>query len=244
MCNLGKNVESVLTLVKMELTNCLTVLIRSTKSTLLPFKMAADAPCTVCSHRLTCWALFMWTKCVYNCLCIQIKVWSVAVHLEISTFCSGSQFFETWKSNWWAINLSRINSSQINSSRVKSTQLESNQLNLSQTNSRQIKPTRVKSTQLESNLNNQLESTWVKSNQLESVGYLRNFTHFVWHLITLTLAGKDCLRTDRHLEFYSEGNENTDKLRRILTTFVIHDPELGKLVITAFSECNPQPMLQ
>ena len=126
MYNLGKNVESVLALVKMELTNCLTVLIHSTKSTLLPFKMAADAPCTVCSHRLTCWALFMWTKCVYNCLFIQIKVWSVAVQLEISTFCSGSQFFETWKSNWWAINLSRINSSQINSSRVKSTQLESN----------------------------------------------------------------------------------------------------------------------
>ena len=55
ICNLGKNVESVLALVKMELTNCLTVLIRSTKSTLLPFKMVADAPCTVCSHRFTCW---------------------------------------------------------------------------------------------------------------------------------------------------------------------------------------------
>ena len=49
--------------------------------------------------------------------------------------------------------------------------------------------------------------------------------------ITLTLAEKDCLRTDRHLEFYSEGNGNTDKLRRILTTFVIHDPELGELAI-------------
>ena len=49
---------------------------------------------------------------------------------------------------------------------------------------------------------------------------------------TLTIAEKDCQRTDRHLEFYSEGNENTDKLRRILTTFVLHDPELGKQVIT------------
>jgi len=41
-------------------------------------------------------------------------------------------------------------------------------------------------------------------------------------------AEKDCLRTDRHLDFYSEDSTNVDKLRRILNSFVIYDPEFGE----------------
>ena len=41
-------------------------------------------------------------------------------------------------------------------------------------------------------------------------------------------AEKDCLRTDRHLDFYSEDSTNVDKLRRILNSFVTYDPEFGE----------------
>ena len=39
---------------------------------------------------------------------------------------------------------------------------------------------------------------------------------------------KDCVRTDRHLEFYSNTSDaNTKRLRDILYSFIVYDHEMG-----------------
>ena len=133
------------------------------------------------------------------------------------------------KSTW--VKSNQLESSQINSTQrtwVTSNQLESSQINSSQINLSQINSSQINSSQI--NLS-QVKSTRVKSTRVKSTRVSRLFEKLYTLCLTFnhTDTEKDCLRTDRHLEFYSEGNENTDKLRRILTTFVIHDPELGKL---------------
>ena len=155
----------------------------------------------------------------------QVKsTWVKSNQLESSQINSTQR---TW------VTSNQLESSQINSSQINLSQINSSQINLSQINSSQIKLSQINSSQINSSQINlsQVKSTRVKSTRVKSTRVSRLFEKLYTLCLTFnhTDTEKDCLRTDRHLEFYSEGNENTDKLRRILTTFVIHDPELGKL---------------